>query len=158
MAKIPGTAFETETCSRCHGGGEYSYCEAYGRTCFKCHGKGRTLTKRAQVAHAWEQKQNLVLASEVTVGMRIKALGITITVRTIEPGCQSKSMVDGVWVENERHIAFQGQAHGVQVLPTSEVQNIRSHADQVALRLQAIEYQNSLTKTGKPAKRERIAA
>ncbi len=152
MAKIPGTAFETETCSRCGGSGEYSYCEMHGRTCFKCHGKTVTLTKRAQIAHAWEQRQNLILASTVTVGMRIKALGVTLTVREIGEGCRSKSMRDGVWIENPPHIALQGQTHGVHVMPDTEVQFIRSHADQVALRLRAIEYQNSLTKAGTPRK------
>lgn len=153
MTKIPGTAFETETCSRCNGSGEYSYCEMYGKTCFKCHGKTVTLTKRAQVAHAWEQRQNLVPASTVQIGQRIKALGVTITVRSIEPGSQSKSLQNGVWVENPQHISLHGQTHGVQVLPDTEVQLIQAHADQVALRLRAIEYQNSLTKAGTPRKK-----
>jgi len=29
-----------ETCSRCGGGGRYSWCAMYGDTCFKCGGKG----------------------------------------------------------------------------------------------------------------------
>lgn len=151
-------ALETETCSRCHGVGEYSYCEMYGKTCFKCHGKGRTLTKRAQIAAKWMSEQNLIPASEVTVGMRVKALGMTITVRTIEPGCQSKSMVNGVWVDNEQHLCFRGQDHGFQVMPTTMVQLIRSREVQIEMFRAAIEYQNSLTKAGKPAKRERVAA
>lgn len=149
---------ETETCSRCHGCGEYSYCEMYGKTCFKCHGKGRTLTKRAQIAAKWMSEQNLIAASDVTVGMRVKALGMTITVRTIEPGCQSKSMVDGVWIDNERHISFRGLEHGFQVQPDFKVQLIRSRETQIEMFRAAIEYQNNLTKAGKPAKRERAAA
>jgi hypothetical protein len=158
MAKIPGTAFETETCSRCGGCGEYSHCEMYGKTCFKCHGKGRTLTKRAAVAVAWASQQNLIPAATVEVGMRVKALGVTITVRTIEPGCQSKSMVNGVWIDNPQHLSFRGVEHGFQVQPDTMVQVIRSHEDQIAQRLAAIEYQNSLTKAGTPRKRQMEAA
>jgi DnaJ-class molecular chaperone len=149
MAKIPGTAFETETCSRCGGSGEYSYCEMHGKTCFKCHGKGRTLTKRAQIAHAWEQRQNMVPASTVQVGQRIKSLGCTITVREIEVST-SKYLKDGEWISCG--LSIRGQTHGVVVSPETEVQLISSHADQVALRLRAIEYQNSLTKAGTPRK------
>lgn len=32
---------ELRACTRCHGSGEYSYCEMYGRKCFQCHGKGK---------------------------------------------------------------------------------------------------------------------
>jgi len=158
MALVPGTAFETETCSRCGGSGEYSYCEMYGTRCFKCHGKGRALTKRAQVAYAWEQRQNLIPALAVTVGMRIKALGMTITVQSIGEGSVSKSLQNGVWIENTPHIALQGQSHAMHVMPDTEVQLIRSHADQVALRLRAVEYQNSLTKAGTVSKRQKEAA
>jgi hypothetical protein len=43
--------FETETCGRCGGSGEYSYCQSYGTTCFKCSGKRKILTKRGQRAN-----------------------------------------------------------------------------------------------------------
>lgn len=145
--------FERETCSRCGGSGQYSYCEMYGTVCFKCHGKREVLTKRAAVAHQWMKEQNLIPASEVQIGMRVKALGMTITVREIGEGCQSWSVVDGVQIENPRHIALKGQEHGMQVTPDTMVQVIKSQEDQAALLARAIEYQNSLTKEGKPRKR-----
>ena len=43
-------AYETETCSRCLGSGQYSYCERYGTRCFKCGGSGKQLTKAATKA------------------------------------------------------------------------------------------------------------
>lgn len=32
-------------CSRCGGGGHYSYCQQYGTKCFKCHGSGKQLPR-----------------------------------------------------------------------------------------------------------------
>lgn len=42
--------FETRPCSRCGGGGHYSYCTAYGTRCFGCGGRGYQLTGRGQAA------------------------------------------------------------------------------------------------------------
>lgn len=139
------STFETEICSRCNGCGEYSYCESYGKTCFKCHGKGRTLTKRAQVAVQWMSEQNLIPASEVTVGMRVKALGLTITARTVEPAT-SRYLKDGEWLSCGLSIG--GKTHSFTVLPDYKVQLIRSREDQAALTQKAVDYQNSLTKAG----------
>lgn len=47
MTKI---RYETETCSRCGGTGNYSYCQMHGTTCFKCRGTGKQLTKAANKA------------------------------------------------------------------------------------------------------------
>lgn len=148
-------ALETETCSRCGGCGEYSYCEVYGKTCFKCRGKGRTLTKRAQVAALWMTEQNLIPAGQVTIGMRIKALGITITVRTIDVST-SKTLVAGEWVSCGLDI--RGQTHGITVSPDYMVQLIRNREAQIEMLRAAIDLQNSLTKAGKPSKRERASA
>lgn len=149
----PALRFERETCSRCGGCGEYSYCEMYGRTCFKCGGKRETLTRRAQVAAKWMNEQNLVPASEVQIGMRIKCMGITITVREIEAADRGSSLKEGVMVKNPDGLRFTGQSHGLIVDLTTMVQVIRSQDDQRALLARAIEYQNSLTKEGKPRKR-----
>lgn len=40
---------EGQTCSRCCGGGHYSYCQMYGTTCFKCGGRGTVAPK---ITHA----------------------------------------------------------------------------------------------------------
>src|SRR6267154_1203214 len=42
--------FETQTCTRCGGGGHFSYCQMWGTVCFKCHGKGRIYTTRGRIA------------------------------------------------------------------------------------------------------------
>ena len=37
--------YHRETCSRCGGTGQYSYCSAYGTMCFKCNGSGNQISK-----------------------------------------------------------------------------------------------------------------
>ena len=47
-----GYRYQTEPCSRCGGGGEYSYCQMHGSRCFKCGGHGVQLTRTAKRAKA----------------------------------------------------------------------------------------------------------
>ncbi len=64
--------YERETCTRCGGGGEYSYCQRYGTTCFKCGGKGTTLSRRARSAYNRVQEfkadRYSIPAADVKVG------------------------------------------------------------------------------------------
>ena len=61
-------AFETETCGRCGGSGNYSYCPGYGTRCFKCGGKGKVYSKRGAAALAYGRELRTVPANEVQVG------------------------------------------------------------------------------------------
>jgi len=147
--------FEREPCTRCGGSGEYSYCEMYGSTCFKCEGKGQSLTKRAKVAVQWMNRQNMIPAGEVKVGMVIRGCGWNrLTVKTIEaePPGRSKSLRDGVWVVNPPGLTIRGEKAGITCSTDFEFQLIRSKQDHVDLLRKAIEYQNSLTKSGTPRK------
>src|SRR6187551_1555971 len=63
--------FENETCSRCGGCGQYSYCQMYGTRCFKCGGDGVTLTKRGKAAQLWFNAKKKKPAKDVKVGDRI---------------------------------------------------------------------------------------
>lgn len=44
QARLAGLKL-ADTCTRCGGGGHYSYNQMYGTTCFKCHGSGYQDTK-----------------------------------------------------------------------------------------------------------------
>lgn len=46
------TLFESQTCTRCGGCGEYGYNQVDGRTCYGCGGTGVQLTKRGAAAQA----------------------------------------------------------------------------------------------------------
>lgn len=156
--------FETETCSRCGGCGEYSYCEMYGRTCFKCHGKGIQLTKRAAKALAWMNEQKKIKCQDVKPGMRVKISGVgtfTVTKSEMTPESQwGKSLQpDGSWkVCPGWDIGGEPSWAGIRAFPEYEIQNIGTKAEQIALIRQAIEYQNSLTKAGTPRKQKMEAA
>lgn len=71
------THFETETCSRCHGSGKYSYCQMYADRCFKCKGNKVVLTKRGAAARAYLEDISSIDASLVVVGDKIATTGIT---------------------------------------------------------------------------------
>lgn len=59
---------ETETCTRCGGTGQHSYCQMWGSTCFKCGGRGRTYTKRGAAAVAFLRSLREVPAADIVVG------------------------------------------------------------------------------------------
>jgi hypothetical protein len=143
--------FERETCSRCGGSGRHSFCEMYRDTCFKCAGSGQMLTKRGATARRWMNEQNLIPARDVTVGMRVKAFGMIITVRSIETGVdRGSSLRDGVMVKSPDGLEIRGKSHGIVCDIDTKFQLIRGREDQIELLTRAIAYQNSLTKAGKP--------
>ncbi len=45
-----------KTCSRCGGGGHYSYCEMHGTTCFGCGGSGKVLPSTGEALKAAKAK------------------------------------------------------------------------------------------------------
>lgn len=59
---------ETETCGRCGGCGQYSYCQMYGTTCFKCGGRGKVLSKRGRAAKAKWDELRTAPAAAIVVG------------------------------------------------------------------------------------------
>ena len=68
-APVQAPSFETETCSRCAGSGNYSYCPGYGNRCFKCSGKGRVYSKRGHAALDFQQA--LLRVPALGYGMRV---------------------------------------------------------------------------------------
>lgn len=72
--------FETTTCGRCGGSGNYSYCQMYGTRCFGCSGSGIVLScngKRAQAkANELLAAATTILADTLTVGMKYRTTDI----------------------------------------------------------------------------------
>lgn len=60
--------FEFETCGRCGGCGQYSYCQRYGTTCFGCGGRGTKLTKRGEAAQQLYTRMASKRADQVVPG------------------------------------------------------------------------------------------
>lgn len=147
--KKTNALFETATCSRCGGSGNYSYCQMHGTTCFGCGGSGHKLTKRGMAAQNWLRKQQTVSVSDLKVGDRVyeedffKGVRGWFRVTEVEGDkvtCQYKRKFDTV--PNE--VSFQGTKE-FRVRP----------GDKVELRWQqmvGLAYQASLTKAGTPRK------
>ncbi len=149
---------ERETCSRCGGSGQYSYCQMYGTTCFKCGGKKQVLTKRGAAANAYLLSLRSKAARELQAGDTIlcdgmfgKARWTKVTeARPGEVGRDGGSIINGVTIPPEivintvacKYSTNGDQSFRVFISREHEVETLR----------QAIAYQNTLTKMGKPRK------
>lgn len=159
----PSTKFETEICSRCGGTGSYSYNQIDGSRCFKCHGQRLTYTARGRAAVLWFRERRSAPAGMLKVGDRINVPGIgKFRIATIEPDTKSigKSLQpDGSWKEYPLGRMIQsaplpnGQGTlGLHCGDDHQVMRILPPAEHNALRAQALAYQDTLTKAGKPRK------
>lgn len=160
--------FEIENCSRCGGSGKYSWCQTHGDTCFKCGGTGISYTKRGAAAFAYMKSLVMVPASDIKVGDLIRAEIISpyqitkynATVSEINENADFKSQyyVNGELVDSPPHMAIKHTnaklGDGViYALPDTKIQIVPTAEQLEDLQKQAIEYQSTLTKTGKPKKK-----
>lgn len=144
--------FETETCSRCGGTGKHSWCEMYRDRCFKCAGKGYTYTKRGSVAVAFLSNLMETPVLEIKPGDKVKYDGKYRTVLSITP-CQSFSVAADGTKTYFININFEKMSCGVYPTMTFPVKG-SNHAELVT---KALDYQDSLTKAGKPRKSKKTA-
>jgi len=146
--------FESETCSRCCGSGKYSYCQMYGDRCFKCGGRGIVLTKRGSIAKDYYESLCSKPASELKKGDGIwvshsrKFFPIKENPEwTTKHGC---SIVNG---EKVPCFVIVTDAVVMQGGDTTIYRVRQSPEELLAKRAQAMTYQASLTKAGKPRKK-----
>jgi len=139
---------ETETCTRCCGTGNFSYCQTYGTKCFKCGGSGKQLTKRGKLVQARYNELRAIDAMDIKPGMRIKfdmfgAGYITATIKTAEAkvDCAGPSM--DFETNGGKKYGF-GKGCKVYLVPSGEALE--------AMRKELIAYRDSLTLAGKPRK------
>lgn len=161
------TVFETETCSRCGGGGQYSYCQSYGTTCFKCHGTGKTLTVRGRVAAEFLRALRTKKAGEVQIGEYIHVPG---TPGFAAPGwCKVETIYtkldggkslqpDGTWKQYRGHVLEgvdkKGEAYGLHTFADADVVMVAAtKAQRLEWVAAAVAYQETLTKAGTVRKR-----
>jgi len=163
-----GTQFETMTCSRCGGSGHYSYCQRYGTTCFKCAGAGRVFTKRGAAAQAFYTNLLSKRAADLLPGDKVRETVVTnggelgskwMAVLEVYPqtaerngGCHSIDPVTNAPVYSGLVVELDGLVscgvpadHMYRVAATAEVKQ--------AAKAKALEYQETLAKTGTPRKR-----
>lgn len=162
-------SFETETCGRCGGSGKYSYCQMHGSTCFGCGGSGIRHTKRGAVAAARYteslkvQLGSLVVGDVMLIDDYISGRRYFAPIVKIEVSkCSGKSLQqDGTWKEwppmlevTTEHAKY-GQS-GIHALPSVMVRKGHTAEFKAARKAEAIAYQATLTKAGKP--RAKVAA
>lgn len=150
--------FENETCGRCGGSGRYSYCSMHGSTCFGCGGAGRRLTKRGRAAQLYLQALRERPVTELKVGDLVLIDGIPgmtksrfgkITEIQTGPGRDFGYPVQGADSLAHRIVTTAGTLIGFENCKYRKGFTAEEKQAQVA---QALEYQATLTKTGKPKK------
>ena len=143
--------FERVTCTRCFGSGRYSWCEMYGDRCFKCGGSGEQLTKRGEATSVWLRDRLATTADDIDVGDRINLNRVKFTVTSIENNVPTGwgRIVDGetIWIDGLRFTSANGKTY--RAAYDAQCSRVATDADRKA----AAEYQNRLTKAGKPRKR-----
>lgn len=145
-------AFETETCGRCGGSGNYSYCPGYGTRCFKCGGKGRIYSKRGAAALAYGRELRTVPASEVQVGWLLWETSGPLGGRTgwfaveaIEADGSCAVGKDGVQTP---YTCLRTSQMGHGVFAETHLQAVPNKARLREVKALALAYQATLTKTG----------
>jgi len=132
--------YETTTCSRCGGGGNYSYCAMYGTTCFGCAGSGKKYTKRGLATKKYIESLRNKAAGDLVAGDRIKIPGYKSfqTVETVKPD-----------PHNAGYVIVKCKAISLHTPPASlQLTQIKDQAEMDRLIAIAREYQDSLTKNG----------
>jgi hypothetical protein len=168
----PVRKFERITCTRCGGSGRYSYCQRYGSTCFKCAGAKQILTKRGAAAAAYMNDLLSKRADQLQPGDKVRETGVTnggdlymawFTVKEIRPDTTKVTYtVNGVVQEGRADLLAittedkRGGSMGFLGIAPEKMYRVAATAEAKAAALkQALDYQDTLTKQGKVAKRAR---
>jgi hypothetical protein len=154
------TAFEAETCSRCGGSGQYSYCQRYGTTCFKCAGAKRVFTKRGQAAYKFYSALLSKRADQLMPGNKFRDITIIngsnighawFKVLEVVPDTSKASYLkDGVMVEVAGQLKVSTPDCDFHNVSPDRIFRVASTRGQkLVAKHKAMEYQLTLSKTGK---------
>jgi hypothetical protein len=155
------TRIEVETCSRCYGSGRYSYNSIDGDRCYGCGGKGVRYTKRGAAAARFLDALRKVPASEIKVGDLIEVDTIhrryfaRVTEVTPQPNAwRSRSGTDAEWrdIHGVKFVvqSKSGEQTHYIVAASAKVRKGFTAEEKQAQLQQALDYQATLTKAGKP--------
>jgi hypothetical protein len=151
--------FEKETCSRCAGSGSYSWNAMNGSRCFKCYGTGIVLTKRGATAKAHYMSLLEKQVSEIKVGDSVLAnIGMSSTKKWFKVESMEPDTLNEGRIRLQLTRPSKTYDHGYTLHNTSKLHSVRTEAERLEKIEQAYEYQATLTKTGKPAKKLATAA
>jgi hypothetical protein len=164
------TKLESETCSRCGGSGQYSRCSWYGTTCFRCRGRKVTFTKRGEAAQRFLQGLRSKPAREFAVGdlfwldgvpgftksafHKITAIKVHSAAEKIAKGHRSES--NGVEVPQRDTLILEAEKTRYECDADTIIRKGCTVEEKAATLAQALAFQATLTKTGKPMKRKPV--
>jgi hypothetical protein len=146
------TVFESKTCSRCGGGGSYSFNLMHGSTCYGCSGTGQQLTKRGRAAQAHLIALQTKPASEIKVGDNIWF--------DATPGGRSRwCFVSEIQPDtmNPGHVKMELTRAGKAVClycasAESSIRSVRNEEERANTVATALAFQDTLNENGKPKK------
>lgn len=146
------TAFETEACTRCGGTGHYSFNGEHSR-CYKCDGKNgaRSLTKRGVAAKAYYLAKFRVAASDIKVGDMIET-GNGQKLRVVEIKTKDETVVINGEKRQVKTLGLIGNSWAYYTGPSVIVRRYPTPEENDAAIADALAYQATLTKAGKPRK------
>jgi hypothetical protein len=153
------TVFETTTCTRCGGGGRYSFNLMHGDRCYGCGGTGVKLTKRGAAASAFFRASQEMPVADLKVGMYVwdtawgKKAKFLPVLSIKQSGCYT--IVNGQPVH---YIDVETERGGCGFFPDGTVRAVRDEAHRKALLEAALAFQATLTQAGKPSKRKGATA
>jgi hypothetical protein len=138
--------FESQTCSRCGGCGRYSWNSLHGDRCYGCNGRGYQLTKRGLAAQAYYTRllskplRELVPGDLVRDDYRSKFYTVV--------RCAPNADRSEVWDIETTGMDWRGY-------DPDTIMRVGASAERKAeAKAEALAYQDTLTKQGKPRKRQ----
>lgn len=139
--------FETQTCSRCGGSGNYSFNLMHGSRCYGCAGSGTVYTKRGKAARARFHDALKVEPAKVQPGWLVCWSDLTLS------GKQKWVRVADVKVGADGAVTFTSQGGNTAGIKGGSIRAVESLAQRDAVLAEALAYQATLNpKTGKLAR------
>jgi hypothetical protein len=159
--------FESETCSRCGGSGNYSYCQMYGPTCFKCRGRKKILSKRGQAASDYLRDLRTVKVADIQAGWLIwlppdvfgtyKSSWYEVLSFVLNTGDFATARSNDIETRSE-YSKIETRVMSQMTFPESTVMAVPNKERLAETRELALDYQETLTKSGTVAKVCNVAA
>jgi hypothetical protein len=154
-------SFESRTCPRCGGSGEYSHCEQYGTRCFKCQGRKQVLTARGVAAAEFFRASLCKPASEFKAGDRVYIDGLFVAGWRVITEIKPEPNFALVLAHAPRTLQGGGSytEPGIQEYGCSAGTMLRAAftAEEKAPKMAAaLAYQETLTKKGTVSKRKAV--
>lgn len=152
--------FETKTCGRCGGTGKHSYNQVHGDMCYGCGGSGIVLSARGKEANNYFNESIYRSVDECVIGDLVYERGISSKWLVIDGINKDVTDTYQVLDNGEKnycyiYIAFKpNSTRGQYYIKGTSIKSVKSVDEIKQKRQEALDYQDTLTKAGKPRKRK----